>query len=1095
MRTTRHNAAKTVAARAKAWLLCLSASLCALSTNAASEKTRSLEPVTLQLKWTHAFQFAGYYAALEKGYYRAAGLDVKIVEATPGVDPIRNVIEGRAQFGVGTSSLLLERKAGKPVVALAVIFQHSPYVLIARQEKAGQDIHDLTGKRIMLEPQSDEIVAYLKKEGIPLERFTRVEHSYDPRDLIAGRVAAISGYAINQPYYLDRAHFQYQIYTPRSAGIDFYGDNLFTTERELREHPALVKAFRAASLYGWQYAMAHQEEIVDLILARYSQRNSRDYYLFEARQMEPLMRADLIEIGYMYPGRWRHIADVYADIGMMQPGFDLKGFLYDPNPPPPDLGWLYLGMGLAVLVVVGVSALAIYIHRINLRLHRNAEERRLAEQARLASEQQYRGLFEHMTEGYAYCRMIFENGEGRDFIYLTVNPAFETMTGLRNVTGKKISEVIPHHREDNPLLFAAYARVALTGKPEKTEVFVQALNRWFSISVYRPEQGCFVAVFAVITERKQAELYAELRREVLQILNDPGDALDAIQRVLATLKTRTGFDAVGIRLQDGQDFPYIAQQGFSRDFLLTENTLVEHDADGGVCRDKNGNVSLECTCGLVVSGKTDPSLPLFTRGGSFWINDSSPLLQLPPAQDPRLHPRNRCIQFGYASVALVPIRNDGRIVGLIHINDRRKDCFTLEIVERLEGIASYIGAALMRKQAEAEKAKLEIQSRQLQKAESLGRMAGAIAHHFNNQLMAVMGNLEMAMMHLPRDAEPYASLEASMQAARKAAEVSALMLTYIGQSSGAHELLDLSDVCRQNLALLRAGMPKNMALVADLPAPGPFISGNANQLRQVLTNLVSNAWEAGGGGVRLAVKTASPADIPVTNRFPFGWQPGEPSYACLEIADAGCGIAGGDIEKLFDPFFSTKFTGRGLGLAAVLGIVRTHDGGITVESEPRRGSTFRVFLPLSKQTQAVTAPSATASAAYGPSTPPAQADAVLLAEDDDSVRILTRSMLAQLGYASLEAKNGVEALELFRQRRDEIGCLLCDLNMRGMDGWETLTAIRALRPGLPAILASGYDEARVMAGDHPERPQAFLGKPYNLNSLREALERATGRSA
>ncbi len=290
-------------------------------------------------------------------------------------------------------------------------------------------------------------------------------------------------------------------------------------------------------------------------------------------------------------------------------------------------------------------------------------------------------------------------------------------------------------------------------------------------------------------------------------------------------------------------------------------------------------------------------------------------------------------------------------------------------------------------------------------------------------------------------------------------------------------------------------MPKTMVLETDLPSPGPSISGNANQIRQVLTNLFSNAWEAGGGGVRLTVKTASRADIPVANRFPFGWQPAEQSYACLEIADTGCGIAGGDIEKLFDPFFSTKFTGRGLGLAAALGIVRAHDGGIVVKSNPGHGSVFQVFLPLSKQAQAVTATPAAEIAASGPSALPARAGAVLLAEDDASVRTLTRSMLAQLGFAAIEAKDGVEALDLFRRRKTEIGCLLCDLNMQRMDGWETLTAIRALRPGLPAILTSGYNEAQVMLGDHLERPQAFLGKPYNMNSLRDAIERATGRSA
>ncbi len=157
-----------------------------------STSAHALEKVTLQLKWTHAFQFAGYYAAKEKGYYAEAGLDVSLEEALPGIDPAKNVLDGKAQYGVGTSALLLKRNAGEPVVVLAVIFQHSPYVLIARQLRATQSIHDLVGKRVMLEPQADELLAYLKKEGIPLERITRVEHSYDPQDLIDGKVDAIA---------------------------------------------------------------------------------------------------------------------------------------------------------------------------------------------------------------------------------------------------------------------------------------------------------------------------------------------------------------------------------------------------------------------------------------------------------------------------------------------------------------------------------------------------------------------------------------------------------------------------------------------------------------------------------------------------------------------------------------------------------------------------------------------------------------------------------------------------------------------------------------------------------------------------------------
>ncbi|MDD5176037.1 MAG: ABC transporter substrate-binding protein [Sterolibacterium sp.] len=333
----------------------------------------ALDNIALQLKWTHSFQFAGYYAAQDKGYYREAGLAVRILEATPGSDPVGNVLAGQAEYGVGTSSLLLQRNAGKPVVALGVIFQHSPYILLSRQNGPIQSIHDLDGKRVMLEPQAEELLAYLKKEDIPLERITRVEHSFDPQDLVLGKVDAISAYVINQPYYLDRAHFSYQIYNPRSAGIDFYGDNLFTTEREIQANPERVKAFRAASLRGWQYAMSHPEEIADLIRAKYSRQHSRDYLLFQARQMLPLIQPELVEIGYTNPGRWRHIAEIYVELGMLPADFSLDSFLYDLNPQR-NLTWLYRTLAIALLVIAFSSAVAYRLSRLSAAL-RTSEER------------------------------------------------------------------------------------------------------------------------------------------------------------------------------------------------------------------------------------------------------------------------------------------------------------------------------------------------------------------------------------------------------------------------------------------------------------------------------------------------------------------------------------------------------------------------------------------------------------------------------------------------------------------------------------------------------------------------------------------------
>jgi PAS domain S-box-containing protein len=254
-----------------------------------------------------------------------------------------------------------------------------------------------------------------------------------------------------------------------------------------------------------------------------------------------------------------------------------------------------------------------------------------------------------------------------------------------------------------------------------------------------------------------------------------------------------------------------------------------------------------------------------------------------------------------------------------------------------------------RKQAEADKEKLEAQNRQLQKTKSLRQMAGAIAHHFNNQLGVVIGNLEMAIDELPQGVGAVKSLNKAMQAAGKAAELSNLMLTYLGQSFDKREPIDFSDVCRMDLPILQAVIPVKMILKTDLPTPGPVITANSSQIKQILNNLVTNAWESVGeheGIIHLTVKTIPREEIPDVNRFPVDWQPQDTFYACLDVTDTGGGIAPKDIEGLFDPFFSDKFTGRGMGLPVVLGILRSHNGAVTVESEPGRGSTFRVFLPV-----------------------------------------------------------------------------------------------------------------------------------------------------
>ena len=403
-------------------------------------RASALEEVTLQLKWMHQFQFAGYYAAVQQGYYRDAGLNVTIVPATPGKDPVQEVINGKADYGVGTSSLLLERNAGKPVVTLAVIFQHSPYILLTKDSTANQTIHSLAGKRLMLEPQSDELVAYLKKEGLPLEKMQMVEHSFNLKDLISGTVDAISGYITTDPDDLDRAGFAYHTYTPRSAGIDFYGDNIFTTESELKNHAARAKAFRDASLKGWSYALQHPDEIIDLILRSYTPpgtRADRAHLKYEAEQVRQLIQPNLVEIGYMHSGRWQHIADTYKDLGLLPNKVDLRKFMYDPHPQKNLTIFYWIAssfMGFALLIIavrliitsrnLKVSEKQIREHNKEIELINESLEEQVAErtvdlrEANLFSEQ----IISSAQEGV----VVYD----RDLLYQVWNPYMERLTNL-----------------------------------------------------------------------------------------------------------------------------------------------------------------------------------------------------------------------------------------------------------------------------------------------------------------------------------------------------------------------------------------------------------------------------------------------------------------------------------------------------------------------------------------------------------------------------------------------------------------------------------------------------------------------------------------
>lgn len=295
-----------------------------------SEPSIRLEKVSLQLKWKHQFQFAGYYAAIAKGYYRDGGLEVVLRERAQGSErPVDTVLAGRATYGVEGTHLLTSRLQGSPLVALAAIFQHSSAVAISLQKSSIKTAKDMFGKRVMSYGGTDvELFAMLLHEGIRAESVDWQPMSFSIDSLIRGETDLYSSYLTNEPFFLAQQQIPYSIINPIHYGIDFYGDILFTTEQEITEHPQRVKKFREASLRGWTYALENPEEIVDLILQIYRDDKSREHLLFEARETAKLISPEHVEIGHINPGRFKYMAEVLKDLGRVGQTENLNGFVY-----------------------------------------------------------------------------------------------------------------------------------------------------------------------------------------------------------------------------------------------------------------------------------------------------------------------------------------------------------------------------------------------------------------------------------------------------------------------------------------------------------------------------------------------------------------------------------------------------------------------------------------------------------------------------------------------------------------------------------------------------------------------------------------------
>ncbi|MEI6970289.1 MAG: PAS domain S-box protein [bacterium] len=395
------------------------------------------------------------------------------------------------------------------------------------------------------------------------------------------------------------------------------------------------------------------------------------------------------------------------------------------------------------------------------------------------------------------------------------------------------------------------------------------------------------------------------------------------------------------------------------------------------------------------------------------------------------------------------------------------------------------------KQSELERLRFEAQAMQNQKLESLGLLAGGIAHDFNNMLMVILGSADLASQDLPASDPARLRIEGITQVARRAADLCSQLMAYAGKGQFVIKPTNLSSLVEDMRPILQVAVSRRTTISTELAGDIPAVEADVVQIRQVVMNMVINASEAIGdrnGTITISTGSTTCGHDDVLDPNLHGILKEGP-YVYLKVVDTGCGMEAGTLERIFDPFFTTKLTGRGLGMATVLGIMRGHNGAVRISSETGKGTSFTALFPTStRQAEAIVPASPVAVAesswrGYG---------VVLLVDDEDTVLSVCRLMLEKVGFEVLTALNGRSAVELFGQHHAVIRCAILDLTMPEMDGEQTLDEIRRINPKIPVLMSSGYDEQSVSERLKDKGISGFIQKPYQMARLKNAMKDTLG---
>lgn len=1061
--------------------------------------------VTLKLSGQHSFRYAGYYAAQKNGLYSDMGLKVEILPGTSSFNSINAVLQQDAHFGIsGGGELVYHRLLGKPLTVIAPIMQHSPWAFLCLPLSRIKSPHDILDKSLLVSRRniSSEHLAVLKLENIPMNRVNMV--SGNAGKFVPGQHEVFFADILDELFRINTNDQLISIISPRSYGVDFYGDTVFTSENETENHYDDVLAFKEASIKGWDYALDHPHELIDLIATAYNPSLSYDFYKFEADKLRKLIESDTGSTGHSNPGRWKHMEVTYKLLEKVPQDSTLGNFHLGSEE---NRSYLTSPLLPVTAVVLALPLLALLLYKkkagqtrklqtnplvhIDNRLYRTVKhihgfaiigfdkERKiffwnmgaqklfgysekdtegtyidsliipdkhlregletlsamgnftikdelnelifqhkdgrqiktfcsfiyLAEKKynneiygvffnttslehliheKRASEERYHFLFETMPEGFALYEMIYNSGkEPIDYRFISVNPAFEKITGYRaqDVTGRTIREILPQFDQK---WLKLYGDVAAAGKPARFLDHSIEKDRYFEIAAFSPKKGYLACFLNDISDIKHAEERIAYQASILDhvrngiVVTTNGGIIKYLNRYAEHL------------------YQYKAEEIIGRPFT----TLIPHH-----------NISEDSSAKNVLLKKE-----------GFWQGETA-------------HLRKDGSQFTAQISEQTILDDSGRVAAHLNIIEdisRQKDL--LDLVQKYQNTIT------------------------------ISTLAKSISNALNNHLAAIMGYAEIAQVYMPDDTSGKNTLNKISETAGQAKKLVNQIMLFDKSHIKEQISLNLSKIIEDALTLINTSLPPNIQLKVNLDNHCGTITGCPLQIYQLTLNLCSIViakLEKPGGILSVAISEDDGSDpllIP------------ENKYVSLTITAVSSGndaLTPADGEEVF------------YDLTYAQAVAKDHSG-LFRHTTPAAGiHRFHLFFP--EASRKITGRSEISSGIQRGK------ERILVVDDEKSIVEITGRILKGLGYEVSTAADSRKALAIFKTEPHSFDLIIADHTMPNITGSELTKIIHQIRPDIPIIMCTGYihliDEDLI----NNLGIQGLLSKPVTKKELAEKV--------